>query len=325
MKKLAGGCIGILGCLAVFTQVALGETVHLKGGETVTGRVIADKAEFLAVDLGYTILQIPHSQIETVAEETTAPGDGAAQGEEAKQSADALYSTARLPQGTVRELVAGFGQAVVKVQTPQGLGSGLIINPDGYIITNAHVIQGETRISIILFVKRQGGLARHKVDEAQIVAVNPTVDLALLKIDPPEGIELPILYFGEMERVRTGEPVFAIGNPLGLERSVSEGIVSQKSRQVENMLLLQTTAPINPGNSGGPLLNMRGEVIGITNLKIGAFAEGLGFAIPVNYVKDFLRYREAYAYDKDNPNSGYHYLEPPHRPEKGADDSEDTQ
>jgi serine protease Do len=124
--------------------------------------------------------------------------------------------------------------------------------------------------------------------------------------------------------VRTGDPVFAIGNPLGFERTVSEGIVSTKARAGAGIVLIQTTAAINPGNSGGPLLNVRGEVIGVTNMKIGFIAEAMGFAVPINLVKDFLKFREAFAYDKDNPNTGYHYLAPPHKPEakEGEDDAQ---
>ena len=125
-------------------------------------------------------------------------------------------------------------------------------------------------------------------------------------------VKLPL---GDVERVKAGQPAFAIGNPLGLERTVSEGIVSTKKRSFRGILYIQTTAPINPGNSGGPLLNLRGEVIGVTNMKASFFTEGLGFAVPVNYVKDFLRNREAFAFDKDNPNTGFRYLPPPRRAE----------
>ena len=92
---------------------------------------------------------------------------------------------------------------------------------------------------------------------------------------------------GDSESLAVGERVFAIGSPLGLERTVTEGIVSTKTRQLQGELYLQTTAQINPGNSGGPLFNMRGEVVGVTNMKI-AFGEGLGFAIPAEAVKFFL-------------------------------------
>jgi serine protease Do len=88
--------------------------------------------------------------------------------------------------------------------------------------------------------------------------------------------------------------------------------VSTRNRNIEGLIYLQTDAAINPGNSGGPLFNLRGEVVGVTSLK-ATRGENLGFAIPVTYVKDFLRYREAFSFDKNNPNTGYHYLDPPRR------------
>jgi len=106
--------------------------------------------------------------------------------------------------------------------------------------------------------------------------------------------------------------VFAIGSPLGLERTVTEGILSTKTRQMGGALYLQTTAQINPGNSGGPLFNLRGEVIGVTNMKL-TFGEGLGFAIPGDELKYFLNHRDAFAYDNDNPSNPFRYLEPPSR------------
>ena len=115
-----------------------------------------------------------------------------------------------------------------------------------------------------------------------------------------------------------GERVFAIGSPLGLERTVTEGIVSTKTRPMQGELYLQTTAQINPGNSGGPLFDLRGEVVGVTNMKI-TFGEGLGLAIPAEAVKYFLQHRDAYAYDNDNPSNPYRYLEPPSRAQKRTD------
>ena len=107
-----------------------------------------------------------------------------------------------------------------------------------------------------------------------------------------------------------------MGNPLGLERSVSQGIVSTRNRNFEGLVYLQTDTAINPGNSGGPLFNLRGEVIGVINMK-STMGENLGFAIPINYAKDFLRNREAFAFDKDNPNTGHRYLDPPRRAKAG--------
>ena len=108
--------------------------------------------------------------------------------------------------------------------------------------------------------------------------------------------------------------MFAVGNPLGLERTVTQGIVSNRSRDIEGQIFLQTDAAINPGNSGGPLFNQRGEVIGVTSRGAhAAMADNLGFAIPVTYVKQFLHHREAFSFDKANPNSGYRYSDPPRR------------
>jgi serine protease Do len=115
---------------------------------------------------------------------------------------------------------------------------------------------------------------------------------------------------GSSDVMSVGERVFAIGSPLGLERTVTEGILSTKTRELQGNLYLQTTTQINPGNSGGPLFNLSGEVVGITNMKI-ALGEGLGFAIPVEGVRYFLDHREAYAYSNDNPSNPYRYLEPP--------------
>ena len=119
---------------------------------------------------------------------------------------------------------------------------------------------------------------------------------------------------GNDDDVNAGEGVFAVGNPFGLERSVSQGIVSNRSRNIEGQLYLQTDTAINPGNSGGPLFNQRGEVIGVTSLGARAsVADNLAFAIPVAYVKEFINHREAFAFDKANPNTGYRYVNPPRR------------
>jgi serine protease Do len=122
---------------------------------------------------------------------------------------------------------------------------------------------------------------------------------------------------GDSDKLSVGDRVFAIGSPLGLERTVTEGILSTKTRELDGELYLQTTAQINPGNSGGPLFNLRGEVVGVTNMKI-TMGEGLGFAIPVESVEHFLSHRDAFAYDNDNPSNPYRYLPPPSRTTKPA-------
>ena len=130
---------------------------------------------------------------------------------------------------------------------------------------------------------------------------------------------------GGSDGVAVGDHVFAIGSPLGLERTVTEGIVSTTTREVQGNLYLQTTAQINPGNSGGPLFNLRGEVVGVINMKL-MLGEGIGFAIPVDSVRYFLRHRDAFAFENDNPSNPYRYMPPPSRaqqlrqqPEESAD------
>ncbi len=189
--------------------------------------------------------------------------------------------------------------------------------PDGYVVTNAHVIQGETKIKCLVFEQGELDFRRREIQDVEIIAVNNHADLALLKMKSPDGKPFPTVYLQGSEELAAGQEVFAIGAPLGLERTLSQGVIATTQRNFEGATYIQTTAQINPGNSGGPLFNARGEVIGVTNMKI-PLGEGLGFAIPARYVRDFLRNREAFAYDKSNPNSGYNYGAPPTRSKFGA-------
>ena len=134
---------------------------------------------------------------------------------------------------------------------------------------------------------------------------------------PPGVVRFSYAPLERQESIEVGQTVFAIGNPLGLERTLSQGVISTTRRSFDGLTYIQTDAAVNPGNSGGPLFNTRGEVVGITNMGI-IFGEGLNFAIPVRYVKDFLRNREAFAYAKENPNSGHHYHQPPTRRRYGV-------
>jgi serine protease Do len=212
----------------------------------------------------------------------------------------------------VRDLVNVLGEAVVQVRTPGGLGSGFFINDDGFLMTNFHVIEGETQISVEVYHQHKDQLERRTYKQVRIIAINKFEDLALLKIEDKDAPKFKFVNVGSADALAVGESVFAIGSPLGLERTVTEGIVSTKTRQIQGELYLQTTAQINPGNSGGPLFNMNGEVIGVTNMKI-TFGEGLDFAIPVNAVRFFLDHRDAFAYSNENPSNPYRYLEPPNR------------
>ncbi|BCB95713.1 peptidase [Dissulfurispira thermophila] len=163
----------------------------------------------------------------------------------------------------------------------QSLGSGFIIDKDGYIITNNHVVEGADEIKV--------KLADGREFKAKVIGRDPKTDLALIKITTVFK-NLPVLPLGDSDKVRVGDWVLAIGNPFGLEHTVTQGIISATGRVIgsgpyDNFL--QTDAPINPGNSGGPLINLKGEVIGI-NTAIIASGQGIGFAIPSNMAKSVV-------------------------------------
>ncbi len=303
-------------CVAACSTLAAAEfeVVILKDGQRITGEVVSDKPNALYVDLGYDILRIPRDQVLRRAkiDEAIAGAKSSARGTELDSSG--FFTSGVLKPMPVKELVGKFGEAVISIETPSGKGSGFIINNDGYAITNAHVIQGETRVSAILYMNVPGGFTRRRIEDVEIVSLNPFFDLALIKLPLPADLKPSHVVLGNDDDVNAGDAVFAVGNPLGLERSVTQGIVSNKSRNLEGQLFLQTDTAINPGNSGGPLFNQRGEVIGVTSRGIAAFfADNLGFAIPIYYVKQFINHREAFAFDKANPNSGYRYIDPPRR------------
>jgi serine protease Do len=175
-------------------------------------------------------------------------------------------------------------------------GSGVIISPDGYIVTNAHVVKGSRRIQVQVAnsLERAEGHSvikpmATKVD-AKIVGIDRDSDLAVLKID---RTGLPFLHFGDSEELRQGQLVLAFGNPLGLANSVTMGVISSSARQIkpeDPMIYIQTDAPINPGNSGGPLLDADGRVVGINTfiLTQSGGSEGIGFAIPSNIVRSVV-------------------------------------
>jgi serine protease Do len=288
------------------------EVIELKEGHRVTGEIVAEKPGALYIDLGFDILKIPREQVVHRGKSGQEGSSAAGAVRIADADPTGFYDTGPLRSAPVKELVAKYGEAVVSIETPSARGSGFVINKEGYAVTNHHVIQGETRIAVVFYQNVPSGLARRRIENVEIVALNPFVDLALLKLPPQKDLKLNHVVLGTLDDLNAGDGVFAIGNPLGLERSVSQGIVSTRNRNFEGQLFLQTDAAINPGNSGGPLFNMKGEVIGVTNMK-ATQGDNLGFAIPVSSVKEFLRNREAFSYDKENPNTGYRYLDPPRR------------
>lgn len=189
-------------------------------------------------------------------------------------------------------------QVWMSLMDVEGIGSGVIVHPDGYILTNAHVVAGNNVKSITVLFEDGDKLA------GRVLWMDTNLDLAVVKVDAKN---LPTADLGDSDQLEVGELAVAIGNPLGMEfqRTVTSGIISGLNRaiQVEGKAfienLIQTDASINPGNSGGPLLNSKGEVIGINTAKIKT-GEGLGFSIPINGVKPIIKdVIEKGSYNKD--------------------------
>ncbi len=171
-------------------------------------------------------------------------------------------------------------EGIAAGRVPTATGSGFLLGPEGYVVSNHHVVKDAQWIQV--------RLADGRVFDSELVGSDPDTDLALLRV--VDGTDLPSVVLGDSDRLEVGDWVVAIGNPFGLDRSVSHGLISAKERVLGVGPLddfIQTDALINPGNSGGPLFNMRGEVVGVNSAVISN-AQGIGFAVPINMVKDLL-------------------------------------
>jgi serine protease Do len=210
-------------------------------------------------------------------------------------SRDLQALSERVKPAVVQVLVTGYAPADGQLIKQRASGSGVILDSDGYVITNAHVVQGARRVQVALAGLASGPpgarsilKAPGRVVGAVVVGTDLETDLAVLKLDE-KG--LPFLPFGDSEALRPGELVLAFGSPLGLENSVTLGVVSAVARQVrpdDRMIYVQTDASINPGNSGGPLVDGQGRVVGINTFiySQSGGSEGIGFAAPSNIVRN---------------------------------------
>ncbi|HEY6548858.1 MAG TPA: trypsin-like peptidase domain-containing protein, partial [Vicinamibacteria bacterium] len=209
---------------------------------------------------------------------------------------------ARVTPSVVQILVTSYGATAssgtgVALTTQRASGSGAVIDALGHIVTNAHVVQGARRIEVMRSPRREGpggSIVRPagRPIPARVVGIDRETDLALLKV---EGTGLVPLPFAEPDELRQGQIVLAFGSPLGLDNSVSLGVLSALARQLrpdDPMIYLQTDAPINPGSSGGPLVDIQGRLVGVNTLIMsqGGGNEGIGFAAPVHIVRSVVEH-----------------------------------
>jgi S1-C subfamily serine protease len=176
-------------------------------------------------------------------------------------------------------IISDVIDATVSVNTNVGQGSGAIISEDGYVVTNYHVIKGARRASVTSYSGDVYGI--------RLIGYDATNDIAVLELVSNESFDYFI--FGNSDNIEIGQKVVALGNPLGLSFTATEGIISSPSRVAQDGLTyIQTDVTLNPGNSGGPIIDSNGRLIGIANFKVAGY-EGLGFAIPSNRVEDVVR------------------------------------
>jgi S1-C subfamily serine protease len=261
-------------------------------GSALLGGLVVAVAGWIAIAAG--AIQSDGGSTTTVATPITAPVDAKSEGGNGnvvnqiyKSDGGGVAFIESQIEPTETESLNPFGEVEPESGGGTATGSGFVIDGEGHILTNNHVVEGASKVTVKLGDSE-------KTYEAEVVGTDPGTDIALLKVDAPDG-EIHPLSLGRSSEAEVGDPVVAIGNPFGLDRTVTSGIVSALQRQIEApngfsiSHVIQTDAAINPGNSGGPLINAAGEVIGI-NAQIatgggGNGNVGIGFAIPIDTVR----------------------------------------
>lgn len=296
------------------TRPEAGDTVvvTLVGGAEVRGTLLRRSDQGVIVDLGEEVLRFrPERVLHLDFAEQVATAEAV--------TTSGLYRAARLQAAPIPSLVERYGDAVMMVRTASGLGTGFLISDRGHVITNYHVVEEATRISATLSRQATRGREKIEIRDVRLIALHPLRDLALLQLDwnaEEHGpLPRPVVLSSERD-LQPGDLIFAVGNPLGLERTVTQGIVSSVTRTLGHLRFVQTDASINPGNSGGPMFNARGEVVGVVCAGF-TFFSGLAFGIPIADLVDFLDHHEAYLFDPSQPQNRVKYLDPPFDP-KGA-------
>ena len=299
---------------------------RLQGGGEIVGELVKETPAEVFVDIGPSIISFPTGDVlnrqplseikETAPESRAGLGTGSYDEETGSLVFRSRQDTGEVlsQQGILEEVK----RSVVLVSNPGGLGTGWIIDNDGRLVTNRHVTGDNLYQTVTLFVKRGDQWEKERIENCEVEAYSTLLDIAIVQLDMEQvrekGIQIEPLPVAEAGALEAGDVVYAIGNPgmgrMVLDHTISEGIVSSLSRNFNDVLYLQTTAPVNPGNSGGPLVNRRGEVVGLVTLK-AMFQEGVAFALPVFYIHHFIRHSNAFAISETTQPDGFRY----HRPQ----------
>jgi serine protease Do len=296
---------------------------RLEGGGEIVGEFVKETPSDVYIDIGPQIISVPVTSVLSKALLTDLGKDGGSAGVGTgvfDSATGSLIFRSRDAGSRVlsqQEVLETVKRGVVLVSNPGGLGTGWLIDNEGRLLTNHHVVGNESYQTVTLFVKNGNQWDKKKIDNCSVEAFSSLLDLAIVKLDmakvKEQGITLYPLTIAAPDSLEPGDVVYAVGNPgmgrMVLDHTISEGIVSSLTRNFNDVIYLQTTAAVNPGNSGGPLINQRGEVVGVVTLK-AIFQEGVAFALPVDYVIHFLKNSQAYALDDANRNKGFRYLPP---------------
>jgi len=331
--KITTPIIVLLVLFCLLAHNTNGDTVILVNGSRIEGAVLKNEPAKVVIDIGPSVITIPGSEVEKVIRKAKADS------EDDKVTLPALIEGVSEPSlkiANVKDLVRKVGQGVVKVSNNHGHGAGFFITDVGHVITNYHVIEGEEKNTVTVFLKKDKTVKRVDCKEVKIIAINRWMDLALLQIKKDDlaklGKKSPRLQIGSTRRLEAGSKVVAIGNPgildtsgakirdihmVTLTHTTSEGIVSSPGRSLKGLVFIQTTAAINPGNSGGPLFDENGRVVGVVTL--GTHQSNIGFALKAEYMKAFIKDYEAFAVSESNPNEAYRYPDAPKRSKAKAE------
>jgi len=201
------------------------EALDLGNGCRLQGRVLRATETTIFLDVGFDVLKVP-----TAAVLRRESADGARTGRVQRET---LWARAELPERSVAEGAKLMGEAVVKIEAAGGQGSGFVTHADGWIVTNFHVVEREVEVDVVVYPVGKNGFEPRTVRRCKVAAINPAMDLALVKMEPPDGLVLKTVFLADSEAMQVGDMVYAIGAPIGLDRTVSSGIISVTNRTFE--------------------------------------------------------------------------------------------